>query len=88
MLCGTAPLPASSGRTLRHRLNRGGDRQANAAHYRIVMCRMRWDPRTRAFVAERIARGKSKKEITRILKRYVAREIYAALLTTNGHLAA
>lgn len=85
MLCGAAPLPASSGRTLRHRLNRGGDRQANAALYRIVMCRLRWDPRTHAFVTERTARGKSKKEIIRILKRYIAREVYEALLTTNDH---
>lgn len=85
MLCGAAPLPASSGRTLRHRLNRGGDRQANAALYRIVMCRLRWDPRTHAFVAERTAQGKNKKEIIRILKRYIAREIYAALLTTADH---
>jgi transposase len=46
--CGAAPIPASSGRTNRHRLNRGGDRQANAALYRIVLCRLRWDPRTRA----------------------------------------
>ena len=51
MLCGAAPLPASSGRTHRHRLNRGGDRQANAALYRIVLCRLRWDPRTRAYAA-------------------------------------
>jgi transposase len=51
MLCGAAPLPASSGRTHRHRLNRGGDRQANAALYRVVLCRLRWDPRTRAYAA-------------------------------------
>jgi transposase len=81
MLCGAAPLPASSGRTVRHRLNRGGDRQANAALYRIVMCRLRWDPRTRAFATERTTRGKTKKEIIRILKRYIAREVYTALLT-------
>jgi transposase len=49
-LCGVSPIPASSGRTHRHRLNRGGDRQANAAIYRVVLCRMRWDPRTRAYV--------------------------------------
>lgn len=83
MLCGAAPLPASSGRTVRHRLNRGGDRQANAALYRIVLCRLRWDPRTRAFVEQRTALGKSKKEIIRVLKRYVAREVYTTLLTTN-----
>lgn len=85
MLCGAAPLPASSGRTLRHRLNRGGDRQANAALHRIVLCRLRWDPRTHAFVAERTAQGKSKKEIIRILKRYIARDVYTALLRPDDH---
>lgn len=81
MLCGAAPLPASSGRTLRRRLNRGGDRQANAALHRIVLCRLRWDPRTQAFANRHTTQGKSKKEIIRILKRYIAREIYTALLT-------
>src|SRR5690242_10621390 len=80
MLTGVAPLPASSGRTHRHRLNRGGDRQANAALYRIVCCRLRWDPRTRAYVERRTAQGMSKKEIIRCLKRYIAREVYTALL--------
>jgi transposase len=80
MLCGAAPLPASSGRTHRHRLNRGGDRQANAALYRIVVCRLRWDPRTRAYVERRTAEGMTKKEIIRCLKRYIAREIYATLV--------
>jgi transposase len=82
-LCGVSPLPASSGQTQRHRLNRGGDRQANAALYRIVLVRMRWDPRTQAYVARRTQEGKSKKEIIRCLKRYVAREIFAALRTTT-----
>ena len=81
MLCGVAPLPASSGRTVRHRLNRGGDRHANAALYRIVICRLRWDPRTRAYAQRRTTEGMTKKEIIRCLKRYVAREIYTALLT-------
>ena len=81
MLCGAAPLPASSGRTHRHRLNRGGDRQANAALYRIVLCRLRWDPRTRAYAQRRTTEGMSKPEIIRCLKRYIAREIYTALLT-------
>jgi transposase len=81
MLCGAAPLPASSGRTHRHRLNRGGDRQANCALYRIVMCRMRWDPRTRIYVERRTAEGMSKPEIIRCLKRYIAREVYTALLS-------
>lgn len=85
MLCGAAPLPASSGRTTRHRLNRGGDRQANAALHKIVLCRLRWDPRTREFAEQRTARGNSKKEIIRILKRYIAREVYAALHPTNDH---
>jgi len=83
MLCGAAPLPASSGRTVRHRLNRGGDRQANAALYRIVLCRLRWDPRTRAYAARRTAQGMSKPEIIRCLKRYIAREVYTALLNPD-----
>ena len=69
MLCGAAPLPASSGRTHRHRLNRGGDRQANAALYRVVLCRLRWDPRTRAYAQRRTTEGMSKPEIIRCLKR-------------------
>jgi hypothetical protein len=62
MLCGAAPLPASSGKTARHRLNRGGDRQANAALFRIVLVRMRWDPRTRAYVERRTKDGLFKKK--------------------------
>jgi transposase len=80
MLCGAAPLPASSGRTDRHRLNRGGDRQANAALYRIVLCRLRWDPRARDYAARRTSQGRSRPEIIRCLKRYIAREVYTALL--------
>ena len=83
MLCGAAPLPASSGRTHRHRLNRGGDRQANAALYRIVLCRLRWDPRTRAYAEKRTAEGMGRKEIIRCLKRYVAREVHTALLSPH-----
>jgi transposase len=86
MLCGAAPLPASSGRTDRHRLNRGGDRQANAALYRIVLTRLRHDPRTRAYVERRTAAGMTKKDIMRCLKRYVAREVYAALTDTRNAL--
>lgn len=82
MLCGTAPIPASSGKTNRHRLNRGGDRQANAALYRVVLCRLRWDPRTRAYADRRTKDGLSKKEIIRCLKRYIARELYQ-LITAN-----
>jgi transposase len=88
MLCGVAPLPASSGRTQRHRLNRGGDRQANAALYRIVLTRLRHDPATRAYAQRRTAEGKSKKEIIRCLKRYVARELYRILTAKDLETAA
>jgi transposase len=78
-LCGVSPIPASSGRTHRHRLNRGGDRQANCALYRVVLSRMRWDPRTRNYVQRRTEQGLSKKDIIRCLKRYIARELYYLL---------
>lgn len=78
-LCGVAPVPASSGRTHRHRLNRGGDRQANCALWRITLTRLRHDPRTRAYAARRTTEGLSKTEIIRCLKRYIAREIYYIL---------
>ena len=78
-LCGAAPLEASSGRTQRHRLNPGGDRQANSALYRIVLVRLRYCARTRAYTAKRTAEGKSKREIIRCLKRYVARQLYRTL---------
>jgi transposase len=79
-LCGASPVDASSGKQRRHRLNRGGDRQANSALWRIVTIRMTHDPRTKAYVARRTAEGKTTKEIIRCLKRYVAREIYKALV--------
>jgi transposase len=79
-LCGVAPVPASSGRKDRHRLNRGGDRAANNALYTIVLCRMRYDPRTRDYVERRTKQGLGKNEIMRCLKRYVVREVHAALL--------
>lgn len=79
MLCGASPLPASSGKTDRHRLNRGGDRHANAALYRVMLSRLRWDPRTKTYAQRRTKKGKSKKEIIRCLKRYIAREIYELL---------
>jgi transposase len=79
-LCGASPVDASSGKQIRHRLNRGGDRQANSALWRIVMVRMSHDPRTKAYVARRAAEGKTTKEIMRCLKRYVAREVYKALV--------
>ena len=75
-LCGVCPLPASSGRTQRHRLNRGGNRRANAALFRVVIVRMRWHEPTKAYVARRAAEGLSKREIIRCLKRYLAREVY------------
>ena len=78
-LCGVCPIPASSGKTNRHRLNRGGDRQANAALHRIVVVRLRFDPRTKAYMLRRTGEGMSKTEIIRCLKRYVAREVLSAL---------
>ncbi|MDN5704928.1 MAG: IS110 family transposase [Yaniella sp.] len=78
-LCGVSPIPASSGKITRHRLNRGGDRQANAALYRIVTVRKRYDQRTQAYVAKRTAEGKTAREITRCLKRYVANEVYTLI---------
>ena len=88
MLCGVAPIPASSGKTTRHRLNRGGDRQANCALYRVVLSRLRWDPRTRAYAERRTKEGLSKKEIIRCLKRYVARELYLLITSNDLELAA
>ncbi|MFD5469133.1 transposase [Streptomyces sp. NPDC127105] len=76
------PVPASSGRTNRHRLSRGGDRVANAALYRIALVRMSSDPRTRDYVARQTTAGRTKKEIIRLLKRAVAREMFRCLTTT------
>jgi len=78
-LCGVAPVPASSGRTHRHRLNRGGDRAANNALYIVVLGRLRYDSRTRVYADRRTKEGLSKPEIIRCLKRYVAREVFAVL---------
>jgi transposase len=78
-LCGASPVDASSGKQIRHRLNRGGDRQANSALWTITMTRLAHDPRTKAYLARRTAQGKTKKEVIRCLKRYIAREIYKAL---------
>jgi transposase len=75
-LCGASPVEASSGKTERLRLNRGGDRQANAALYRIALSRLRWDPRTRTYMHKRVSEGKTRREAMRCLKRYIAREIY------------
>jgi transposase len=83
-LAGVAPIPASSGRTHRHRLNRGGDRAANNALHTITLVRMRYDDRTRDYVERRTKQGLSKKEIMRCLKRFVAREIYRALTSPRA----
>jgi transposase len=82
-LCGSSPVEASSGRTERHRLNRGGDRQANAALWMIVFTRMANHPPTQDYVARRITEGLSKKEIIRCLKRYVAREVFPLVRAIN-----
>lgn len=79
-LCGASPLQASSGKTKRHRLNRGGDRSANNALWTIAMVRMRSEPRTQAYVTRRTTQGMSSKEVQRCLKRYIARELYPLIL--------
>ena len=71
-LCGTSPRDASSGRQQRHRLNRGGDRDANSALYIIAISRLRWDPATKDYMARRLAEGKTRKEVIRYIKRYIA----------------
>ncbi len=81
-LAGTSPVPASSGQTIRHRLNRGGDRALNRAIHAIALVRMRSCPRTRAYIARRTAEGKTAREIRRCLKRYIARELYRQLTRT------
>jgi transposase len=83
-LCGAAPIPASSGKTVRRRLNPGGDRQASHALWRIVFTRLGCDPATRAYAERRTAEGKSKAEIIRCLKRYAAREVYPHLRQAGG----
>ena len=79
MLCGVAPLPASSGKTQRHRLNRGGDRQANRALHVIATTRKRWEPRTQAYLKKKTAQKHTEREATRCLKRHIAREVYYLL---------
>ena len=81
-LTGCSPIPASSGKTHRHRLNRGGDRQANSAIWRIAIVRMANDERSQKYIAKRMTEGKSKIEAIRCLKRYIAREIFDALPQT------
>jgi transposase len=83
-LCGASPIEASSGKTTRHRLNRGGDRRANSALYIIVLTRLGRDQRTRDYAAKRTTDGKSTKEIMRCLKRYVAREVFPIITAALG----
>jgi transposase len=80
-LCGVAPIPASSGKTTKYRLNRGGDRGANHALWRIAMTRLRYDERTKRYRDRRATEQKTNKDIMRCLKRYIAREVYDAILT-------
>ena len=88
MLCGSSPIKACSGKTNRHRLNRGGNRQANAALHPIVLVRLRYHQATKDYIQRRTSEGKSKRETIRCLKRYLAREVYAALTQNNeGKLA-
>ena len=82
MLAGTAPIPASSGKTVRYRLNRSGDRQLNRAIYTVVITRLRRDPATRAYVERRRAEGKTDREIVRCLKRYITRQLHRQLTNT------
>jgi transposase len=79
-LCGVTPIEASSGTTQRHRLNRGGHRQANAALYRAVLIGLRWNPATREYVRRRTTEGRTKREIIRCLKRYLARTVYRIII--------
>ena len=78
-LCGVNPVPASSGKVTRHRLNRGGDRAANSALHIIAIGRLRTDPRSQAYVARRVSEGHSKLEAIRCLKRYIAREVFGLI---------
>lgn len=87
-LCGVSPLEASSGRIVRHRLNRGGDRQANNALWTIALTRMRGDARTKAYVQKRTQQGRTLAEIRRCLKRYIVREIYPLLIADLAAVAA
>ncbi|MCF6510140.1 IS110 family transposase [Blastococcus sp. MG754426] len=88
MLAGTAPIPASSGKTVRHRLNRSGDRQLNRALHTVTLTRMHHDERTRTYADRRRAEGKTDREIKRCLKRYIARELYRRLETPPSALDA
>jgi transposase len=86
-LAGTCPVPASSGGTTRYRLNRGGDRQLNKALHTIALIRMNYDQDTKDYVAKRTHQGRNKKEIIRSLKRYITRQKYRTLSSTNASIA-
>ena len=83
-LCGASPIEASSGKIVRHRLNRGGNRQANRALHTIALNRIKYDGRTQEYVAKRTAEGTSKREAIRCLKRYIAREVCCALMNPTA----
>src|SRR6266851_3894086 len=85
-LCGVSPVPASSGKVTRHRLNRGGDRAANSALHIIAIGRLRTDPHTKAYVDRRVSEGHSKLEAIRCLKRYIAREVYYVIRKRNRQI--
>ncbi|HFT4564395.1 TPA: IS110 family transposase [Klebsiella pneumoniae] len=85
-LCGVSPVPVSSGKTNRHRLNRGGDRAANSALHIIAIGRLRTDTKTQEYVAKRVAEGHSKMEALRCLKRYIAREVFTLLRNQNRQI--
>jgi len=87
-LCGASPIPVASGKTNRFRLNRGGDRQANHTLHMLALTRLRYCPKTRAYLQRRTAEGKTKREIIRCLKRYIAREIHHSLTADLAALAA
>jgi transposase len=82
-LAGVSPLPASSGNTRRHRLNRGGDRRLNRALYTAALTRLGHDPRTRDYLARRTTEGSTRREIIRVLKRYISRELFRLLTATQ-----
>ncbi|MFC4112846.1 transposase [Nonomuraea zeae] len=85
-LCGVSPLESSSGKSSRRRLIRGGDRQANAALYRITLSRLRWDPRTQEYLRKRTADGKTRREAIRCLKRYIAREVHRFIINSSAQV--
>ncbi|WP_445553336.1 transposase, partial [Escherichia coli] len=85
-LCGVSPVPVSSGKTNRYRLNRGGDRAANSALHIIAIGRLRTDAKTKEYVARRVAEGHTKMEAIRCLKRYISREVYTLLRNQNRRI--